>query len=100
MAKKKANKDIMGIGVPIEWYIPDGIITPFATNMLVQIVEDVFKLSFFEKKVPITFDPSAPPPSKVRADCVASVIVTPDKLEKIIEVLQSQLDNYKLKKSA
>ena len=103
MVAKKANtkkKDVMAIPIPIpipiEWYIPEGLMTPMAFNMTVQFMGDIFKISFFEIKPPIQVDESTPPPSKVRADCVASVFIMPDKLPKFIDVLQQQYDKYLL----
>jgi len=81
--------------VPIEWYIPENLMTVFASNMVIQKIENsFFKLSFFEIKPLIQLDESAPAPTKIRADCVASVIVTPDKLPRFIEILQKSLDKY------
>lgn len=97
MADEKTDASEAVVNVPIEWHVPDGLMTPFASNMVVQIVENLFKLSFFEIKPPIQLDKSAPVPTKVRADYVAGVIVTPDKLPKFIEVLQRQLDKYTTK---
>lgn len=101
VAKKvaiKKKETIVGpippIAIPLEWHVPDGQITPFATNMVVQIMEGAFKISFFEVKPQILFDESTPPPTKVRADCVASVVVAPNKIPKIIEVLQGQYEQY------
>lgn len=98
MVNKKTDENKKGVAVPLEWYVPDGAMTPFATNMVVQTMENEFKISFFEVKPPIQLDETAPPPNKIRADCVASVIVTADRLPKFIEVLQKQLDKYVLKK--
>jgi len=86
-----------GASVPIEWHMPEGAMTPFATNMLVQPLENDFKISFFEIKPAIRLDKAAPMPTSVRADCVASVIVTQDRLAKFVEVLQSQLEIRKKK---
>lgn len=96
MSKKKATplKTGMAIPIPIEWHFPDGLMTSFATNMLVQTIENEFKISFFEIKPPVRLDDSQPRPEKVKADCVASVIVTADRLPKFIEVLQTQLSKY------
>lgn len=81
--------------IPIEWRVPENLMSVFASNMVIQRIENsFFKLSFFEIKPPIQLDDSAPTPTKIRADCVASVIVTPDKLPKFIEVLQKHLDKY------
>lgn len=97
MSKEKEDTNKMGTPISIEWYVPDGLMTPSASNMVVQIIEDVFKVSFFEVKLPILTDETEPPPSKVRADCVASVFISPNKLPIFINVLQKQLDKYLLK---
>ena len=94
MSKEKKQNKKEQAKLPIEWHVPEGLMTPFATNMLVQIIENEFKLSFFELKPAIRVDASAPLPEKVRADCVASVIITADRLPKIIEALQVQYNNY------
>jgi hypothetical protein len=95
MATKKVKKgeEVQKIPVPIEWHISDNIITRFTTNMTVQIIENEFKISFFEIKPDIILGPS-PVPREVRAECVGSVIVTADRLPKFIEVLQKQMDIY------
>lgn len=98
MSKKKVIPPNKAIAIPIEWHIPEGQMTPFATNMTVQIIENEFKISFFEIKPPVRFDDSEPLPSKARADWIASVIVTADRLPKFIEVLQTQLNKYQSKK--
>jgi hypothetical protein len=86
------------ISVSLEWFVPDGLVTPFATNMVVQFIENAFKLTFFEMKPPMRIDKTQLP-EKIRADYVTSVYVTPDKLLKIIEALQTQYDNYKSRKA-
>ncbi|HVP90001.1 MAG TPA: hypothetical protein VMS75_02170 [Terriglobales bacterium] len=84
--------------VPIKWNIPEHLVTRFATNMLAQTIENEFKLSFFEIKPPIRFSESEPKPSEVNADCIASIIITADRLPNFIRVLQEQLDQYNKKK--
>ena len=98
--KNKTDKNKPSAGVPIEWHIPPGLMSPYATNMVVQSTGDAFKVLFFEVKPPFLLDESEQPPSKVIADCVASVVITPDKIPKIIEVFQSQLDRYISKKES
>lgn len=100
MAKKKVEISKQGVAVPIKWYIPDNIITRFASNMIVQTVENEFKISFFEIKPEIIFQPSEPTPKEVRAECVASVIVTAERLPKFIEALQKHLNQYNSIKKA
>ncbi|MEE9613646.1 MAG: hypothetical protein V3W31_01675 [Thermodesulfobacteriota bacterium] len=99
MAKKKKEQEIKG-GLPIEWHVPDTIITRFVTNMTVQVIEYEFKLSFFELKPEIILGPTPKLPKKIKADCVASVIVTPDRLASFIKVLKGQLDLYNEAKKA
>jgi len=82
------------IQVPIKWNISDTIITRFASNMVVQNIEGYFKLSFFELKPEIRLGEAAAPPSEIDAECVGSIIVSPDKLRAIIEALTSQLNKY------
>jgi len=94
-ANKEKAKEATEYTVPIVWRMPDGIATPFASNMVVQTLENEFKISFFEIKPPIRTSSSAPTPQEVIADCVASVIVTADRLPKFIKALETQLDNYK-----
>lgn len=98
MAKRKeaspmetAEKEIQ---VSIKWNIPETIITRFASNMVVQTIEGYFKLLFFEIKPEIHLVPPATPPSEMVAECVGSIIVPPDKLHAIIEVLTRQLKQY------
>jgi len=85
--------------IPITWNVPEGIATPFATNILVQIIENEFKLIFFELKPPIITEPSQSFPKKVNADYVGGVIISADRLPKFIKALQKQLDQYYAKQN-
>lgn len=96
MAKNKNVETIkQGTQVPLKFVIPPTIITRFASNMVVQILENEFKISFFEVKPEIRLGPSEKIPDDVLADCVASVIVTASKLPSFIELIQKQLDRYR-----
>ncbi|HEX9828482.1 MAG TPA: hypothetical protein VGA80_17935 [Flavobacteriaceae bacterium] len=96
--KKSENKTVKEswetAKVPLEWNIPEYIMSKFATNMVIQLLNNEFKISFFEAKPLINLDPSAPPPKSVRADCITSIIVTADRLQGFIDVMQQQLNNY------
>lgn len=99
MGKKKTKPSKKEVAeVVIKWHIPDTIITRFATNMTVQIIENEFKISFFEIKPEIYLEPIPIPPNEVQADCVASVIVTADRLPRFIEVLIEQFERYNSRK--
>lgn len=78
----------------IEWHMPENQIAPFATHIVVQVIENEFKVSFFQVNPPILLDNSESLSDKVRADQITSVFVTEDRLSQFIEVLQKQLSNY------
>lgn len=99
MSKEIKKPQKKATNIPIQWHIPEGLNTPFASNMLVQMIENEFKLSFFEIKPPIITDESQPQPESIRADYIGGVIVTADRLPKFIKVLQQQLDKYNEKQS-
>jgi hypothetical protein len=94
MPKNKTTEIEQEVKIPIKWHTPDNMVTRYATNMLVQTIENEFKISFFEIIPEIRLDPNSPPPKEVRADCVAKVIVSPEKLPSIIKALQDQYDKY------
>lgn len=83
----------------IEWNIPDHIITRFATNIIVQTIENAFKISFFEIKPPIMLSDEDRAKLRdtgtIRADCVGSIIVTPDRLATFINAMNEHLSKYK-----
>jgi hypothetical protein len=91
--KKKLTAEKLPL-VPLKFHVPDNIISRFATNMTVQILDDEFKINFYEMKPELNFDPNAAPPSEVKADCVASVIVPASKLDSWIDVFKGQVERY------
>ncbi len=102
MGKKKTTtskkKVVVKAGIPIKYHIPDTIITRFATNMTIQIIENEFKISFFEIKPELRFEATETSAYEVPAECVASVIVTADRLNRFIEVLLEQSGKYTSRK--
>ena len=103
MAKEKTvstqKTETQTAQIPIEWITPEGTIIPFATNMLVQIMENAFKISFFQLQPAVRFSDSDPMPEKMRADFVNGVIVNAEKLSVIIEALQGSLEKFNKIKS-
>lgn len=87
----KQHKEQKMITVPVKWQIGNDVITRFATNLLVQTVGNVYKLSFFEAKPAIRLTEDTPLPTEVVADCVASLVVSPSQLKEIINVLEQHL---------
>lgn len=94
MAKAKKEPQQKHVKLPIKWNIPASIVTRYASNMVVQNLEDAFKISFFEAVPEILVDPTEAVPAEVRADCVASIVVTRDKFPSFIRAMQIHLDNY------
>lgn len=97
--KTKVTAKIQGVAVPIRWDIPDYIITRFASNMVVQLLENEFKISFFEVSPDIALGLENKIPDAIQANCVASVIVNAEKLPVFIGVLQKQSEIYEKLKS-
>ena len=62
--------------------------------MTVQILEEEFKVCFYEMKPALVFDRNEKPPPEILAHCVASVVLTPDRVSRLIKSLQDQLDQY------
>lgn len=89
------TENIGAIEVPIEWYVPDSIISRYATNMVIQHTGQEFIISFFDTKPPIIVGQ----PTKeildslksVRAECIARVIVSPTRMSQFVEALQTNL---------
>ena len=96
MTQEKKAKRVAAAS--INWDIPSDMIARFASNLTIQTIEDVFKISFFEIKPPLF--PGSPelPPKEVRAECVASIIVTPNRLSRFIDALRKHLDQHNSKK--
>ncbi|MDZ4383645.1 MAG: hypothetical protein U0937_03290, partial [Thermodesulfovibrionia bacterium] len=64
---KKPYKSTKARVLPIEWNIPDDIITRYATNMVVQRMEKEFKISFFELKRPVILEENKQEWDKVKS---------------------------------
>ncbi|MEX0999300.1 MAG: DUF3467 domain-containing protein [Thermodesulfobacteriota bacterium] len=86
----------------IEYIIPDYVISRFATNITVQKIENEFKVSFFELKQDILLDEEDKKKmierGTVRADCIASIIITADRMPKFINAMSQQLNKYESNK--
>lgn len=98
--KEALPMEIEKIKLPIKWNVPETVITRFASNLVVQRVEGYFKLLFFEIKPDISVVELNEPPSEVVADCVGSIIVPPEKIQAIIDLLTRQLEQNKTAGSA
>jgi adenosine/AMP kinase len=84
----------------LEWYFPENLIRRYATNMLVQVHEREFIISFFEAYPPVLFgspkkiSKESKKVDTVRANCVASIVVSAEKIPSFIGVLQEVYDRH------
>ena len=90
--------------VLIEWHIPEGIVSKYATNMVVQHSDQEFILSFFELQPPIIFGTpqdleKLDAASSIRAECIARVIVSTERMPRFIEVLQATVQRVAAKQA-
>lgn len=88
------DADDNAIMVPIEWHIPETMVPRLGTNVVVQNVGGAHLVSFFELIPPIILgDPAERHEQmrhldKVRAVCIAQVLLTDQRLAEVIRVLQ------------
>lgn len=86
--------------VPMVWSFPSDLVSGYATNMLVQTGESELYVSFFEAPPPVLFGPEdAKKLESVTAECIARLVISPDRVAKFIEVLQQQLNAFNEKKA-
>lgn len=88
------------VQVPIEWHISEDIDSKYATNLVIQHSEHEFIINFFEMRHPLILgDPDQVRKQwekleSVRAECVARIIVSPDRMQEFINVMQADLNKY------
>jgi len=88
------------INIPVDWNIPDGFTSPYASNMFAQAGEYEIILSFFQAKLPLLTGTPEENKAKLEglasipAECVGRIIVNPELVPKIIKALQTTYDAY------
>lgn len=96
MAKKK---EPIAKDYKVEFNIPVFLESRFATNMVVQRMGEYFKVSLFEIKPDIILSDkdreAFEKKGSVRADCLASYIISPESMQKFIDAMSGQLGKYK-----
>lgn len=88
------------IAVPIDWHVPEDLTCQYATNLVVQHTDHEFMISFFRAAPPLII--GTPEEQKaqleelgrVRADCVARIIIAPGRMPEFVQVLQNSLEVY------
>lgn len=81
--------------VLIDFQIPDNLSTEHATNLVVQHGEHQFIIYFFEAIPPLMVGASDPIPKSLPAKCVARIVVSADRMEEFVDVLNKNFEKYK-----
>jgi hypothetical protein len=87
--------------IPIQWLVPPDLRAEYATNVLAQHGEHEIYLLFFQAEPPIILgelverEKQLNTLTAIPAKCVAKVIVSPDRLGEIIELLKTQLETHR-----
>jgi len=95
-----ADQDTSRILLPIEWHVPDDLVTRYANNLLIQHTEHEFILSFFEILPPLAVGSPEEQAAQlqaigaVRAECVARVVVSADRMGSFVEALRGSYEKY------
>jgi len=83
----------------IEFNTPVFLESRFATNFVVQRMGEYFKVSLFEIKPEIILSDkdreAFEKKGSIRADCLSSYIISPESIEKFINIMSDQLKKYK-----
>ena len=91
--------------IPLEYHVSADVQSKYATNLVVQHSEHEFLIHFFEARRPLLLGSPDEIDSKleslksVRAECVARIIVTADRMPDFVDVLQKNLERYLARKA-
>lgn len=94
MSKPNKKVEFKGVTIPIKWNVPDNIISRYASNVTVQLLENVIRISFFEVMPGIEPDIDVSTIKEVNANCVADIFMSPATIPNYITVLQRQYDAF------
>lgn len=97
---QKKEETLEVIQVPVQWHFPEHVESRYATNLLVQHGPHEFTISFFEAQPPILLTEddrkrAATKIQSVRANCVARVVVSVERMPEFVEVLQKSLEQFR-----
>lgn len=96
MAPKK-HKGNEPLAIPIKWHFPKGLISRYASNMLVQFTENECNLSFFEIKPPLLLgdlDKAKATLKSIKAECVARIVVSTGRIPEFLKALNGAWEQY------
>ena len=98
MGKSKNLESIKGVN--LNWVFPSDLKSYFSDNFIVQHQKDHFVLSFFEVIQPAilgTLEERKAQVQKIKqvdAKCIARILVTPEKMKDIVNVMNENYNNY------
>lgn len=98
--EEEQSEETFSKQLPIEWYVPDSVLSGYATNMTLQRTDHEFILSFYEQRVPVFTGPPEEIQARlmqiesVRATCFARVIIAPARFPDFMNVLQRALSDF------
>jgi hypothetical protein len=96
-----APPDDEAVPIPIEWYVPEGIVSRYANNFVIQQNEHEFILTVFESVPPILLGPpdevraKAEEIKSIRATAIARIVLAPGRLAELNGILESALETYR-----
>lgn len=88
------TSDIKKLALPLEFHWPDGVVTRFADQFMIQVSDTTCSLGFFESLPPWFVGATAEEIEKiksVRAEGVAKIVVTLPKMVEIFNAIQTAL---------
>ena len=93
------------ITLSVDWHFPEGLQSRYANNVLVQIGQYEFVISFFEMQLPALLGSPQENKAKlkemrtIQAECVSKIIMPPELVQGLIDALQTELDKFSSQKS-
>lgn len=98
-------EDKKDVGIPIDWHFPEGLITRYANNVIVQHTDEEFIISFFEILPPVLLGSREEVKEKfeeikkIPANCVARIIVPANAMSVFVSAITDNWGNYLDKQS-
>lgn len=99
--EQDANVPEEVVAVPLEWHIPEGIVSRYASNILVQHTEHEFILYFFETRPPLLLGSEEEQRTalhgiqSVKAECFASIVVAAGRFPSFVDALKTNMERYR-----
>lgn len=92
MASQEPQTD--AVIIPLDWQIPDDLVTQYATNFVIQFDDHEVVLLFFEAWKPLLIGSPesirnrAKEIESIPAKCIARIVLTPGRMRELYELFQ------------